>query len=429
MECPHDAQLFDPNSNSTQAFLRKLAHFQRWYQPIHGYVCVLICVFGIFTNFVHVAVLSRPNMRNSAVNCILTAVAVCDIGTMASYLIYIIHFVLRRNNSCTPTFTHSWLQFLLWHVVLSITLHTTSLWLAVAMAFIRRMTLRVTALNSQWQRPKFAWKLCLGIYMVVFVLCIPNMLVHEIARVEGNDWRPGKTCQKFASNYSEPVYTFMVSHAATINNCRLFKWNIWMIGILFKIIPCILLIFLSFGLVSKIRDAEKHRRKLTSVPSNASTDSKPLKKKNGTSDRTTLMLVVILLVFLITEFPQGIISILCAIFTTDVHRYLYFYIGDVLDLLSLVNSSVNFVLYCVMSSRYRQTFWEVIIPSWACGLWTTRRGSPTELSQLQLNNSLRLGRKQSYTPLATEPEPARNEYWRYEASVSDNQNSSREHQL
>ncbi|EGT40126.1 hypothetical protein CAEBREN_06466 [Caenorhabditis brenneri] len=147
MECPHDAQLFDTDSNSTQAILRKLAHFQRWYQPIHGYVCVLICVFGIFTNFVHVAVLSRPNMRNSAVNCILTAVAVCDIGTMASYLIYIIHFVLRRNNLCTPTFTYSWLQFLLWHVVLSITLHTTSLWLAVAMAFIRRMTLRVTALN------------------------------------------------------------------------------------------------------------------------------------------------------------------------------------------------------------------------------------------------------------------------------------------
>lgn len=425
MECPHDAQLFDTDSNSTQAILRKLAHFQRWYQPIHGYVCVLICVFGIFTNFVHVAVLSRPNMRNSAVNCILTAVAVCDIGTMASYLVYIIHFVLRRNNSCTPTFTHSWLQFLLYHVVLSITLHTTSLWLAVAMAFIRRMTLRVTALNSQWQRPKFAWKLCFIIYAIVLILCVPNLLVHEIARVEGHSWKPGKTCKGFPANYSEPVYTFMVSHAATINNCRLFKWNIWMIGILFKIIPCILLIFLSFGLVSKIRDAEKHRRKLTSVPSNASTDSKPLKKKNGTPDRTTLMLVVILLVFLITEFPQGIISILCAIFTTDVHKYLYFYIGDVLDLLSLVNSSVNFVLYCVMSSRYRQTFWEVIIPSWAYAMWTTRRGSPTELSQLQMNNSLRLGRKQSYTPLATEPDPRRDEECSFEGSMSETPNGRR----
>lgn len=66
------------------------------YAPIHGIVCVGLCVFGILTNMVHVVVLSRPSMRNSAVNCVLTAVAVCDIGTMASYLIYIVHFVLQR---------------------------------------------------------------------------------------------------------------------------------------------------------------------------------------------------------------------------------------------------------------------------------------------------------------------------------------------
>ena len=51
-------------------------------------------------------------MRNSAVNSILTAVAVCDIGkdikvtqiitnsllgTMGSYLIYIMHFVIQRS--------------------------------------------------------------------------------------------------------------------------------------------------------------------------------------------------------------------------------------------------------------------------------------------------------------------------------------------
>ncbi|CAI2355494.1 unnamed protein product [Caenorhabditis sp. 36 PRJEB53466] len=166
-----------------------------------------------------------------------------------------------------------------------------------------------------------------------------------------------------------------------------------------------------------------NRRKLTSVPSNASNESKPIKRKNGNPDRTTLMLVVILLVFLITEFPQGIISILCAIFTTDVHRYLYFYIGDVLDLLSLVNSSVNFVLYCVMSSRYRQTFWEVIIPSWAYSLLTSRIRTSIEVSQLQMNNSVRRGRKLSYTQLATEPDNFRDVQYNFDGSISENMNA------
>lgn len=67
------------------------------YAPVHGYICVAICAFGIVTNLVHVLVLSRPNMRCSAVNCVLTAVAICDMGTMASYLIYICHFVLIKN--------------------------------------------------------------------------------------------------------------------------------------------------------------------------------------------------------------------------------------------------------------------------------------------------------------------------------------------
>ncbi|VDK54715.1 unnamed protein product [Cylicostephanus goldi] len=142
--------------------------------------------------------------------------------------------------------------------------------------------------------------------------------------------------------------------------------NIWVIGIVFKVIPCILLMILSFGLVDKIRQAERHRRKLTNVslnnPNSIDGTSHP-KKKSYRSDRTTTVLVVILIVFLITELPQGVISILCAVYTADVHKYLYFNLGDILDLLSLMNSSVNFVLYCIMSSRYRQTFWMVVLPA------------------------------------------------------------------
>ncbi|ETN82117.1 hypothetical protein NECAME_08167, partial [Necator americanus] len=392
------------------------------YAPIHGVVCVGLCVFGILTNIVHVIVLSRPTMRNSAVNCVLTAVAICDIGTMASYLIYIVHFVVRRRTTCSPTLTHGWMLFLLWHVALSINLHTTSLWLAVAMAFIRRMTLRVARLNSTWQRPKFAWKLCIVIYVCVFIMCIPNVFVHEISLYHEGVWQPSPRCVAlYPSNYSEPIYTFTaritVSKQATANNCSLFKMNIWMIGIVFKVIPCILLMILSFGLVNKIRQAEQHRRKLTNVSLNntsAVDATNYTKKKSYKTDRTTTMLVVILAVFLITELPQGVIAILCAIYTADVHKYLYFHLGDILDLLSLLNSSVNFVLYCVMSSRYRQTFWMVVLPAKAHSSFITKQQTHTQSNfnftqlPIQRKNSNKI-RNKEYAPLATEAEEQRDE--------------------
>lgn len=62
---------------------------------MHGYICVLLCLFGFSSNLIHVLVLTRQSMRGSAVNCIMTAVALCDMGTMASYFVYICHFVLR----------------------------------------------------------------------------------------------------------------------------------------------------------------------------------------------------------------------------------------------------------------------------------------------------------------------------------------------
>uniref|UniRef100_A0A914XM35 G-protein coupled receptors family 1 profile domain-containing protein n=1 Tax=Plectus sambesii TaxID=2011161 RepID=A0A914XM35_9BILA len=357
--CANDTALFDFSSNATQRLLHGLSTFQQVYAPVHGYICVVICIFGMVTNLVHVIVLTRPAMRSSAVNCILTAVAICDMGTMGSYFVYIVHFVLRKNGeSCSPTYTYGWIQFLLWHVVLSIALHTTSLWLAVAMAFIRRMTLRVARLNSKWQQPRNAWRICVVIYALVFLMCIPTMLVHDIIEYEGARWTPPGHCTDRPANYSAAIYTIQVPEVATANGCRLFKLNLWMTGLFFKVIPCILLFFLSIGLMLKLREAERKRRILLMNRPGAS----PRNRRNPTADRTTVMLVVILLVFLLTELPQGFVAILNAIYTTDVHRYIYFNLGDVLDLLSLINSCVNFVLYCVMSSRYRQTFWTVVLP-------------------------------------------------------------------
>ncbi|CAH0555968.1 unnamed protein product [Brassicogethes aeneus] len=36
--------------------------------------------------------------------------------------------------------------------------------------------------------------------------------------------------------------------------------------------------------------------------------------------------------------------------------------GDVMDILALTNSAINFILYCTMSRQFRSTFGEVFRP-------------------------------------------------------------------
>jgi len=39
-----------------------LTRFNIWYQGVHGYVCVVICLFGIVSNAMNIAVLTRRSM-------------------------------------------------------------------------------------------------------------------------------------------------------------------------------------------------------------------------------------------------------------------------------------------------------------------------------------------------------------------------------
>ena len=106
-------------------------------------------------------------------------------------------------------------------------------------------------------------------------------------------------------------------------------------------------------------------RKLLSIDSKSPTSltstnkTKKLKpqKNSKTKEnlRTTLMLVIVCVLFLITEFPQSILMFL-SILIDNFYREVYMPLGDLMDLLALTNNSINFVLYCTMSRQFRTTF-------------------------------------------------------------------------
>lgn len=79
-------------------------------------------------------------------------------------------------------------------------------------------------------------------------------------------------------------------------------------------------------------------------------------RTNRRTDRTTMLLVAVLILFLITEFPQGILGLMSAILDQCFFKKCYTLFGEFMDLLALINGAIGFVLYGLMSKQFRTTF-------------------------------------------------------------------------
>ncbi|KIH60826.1 hypothetical protein ANCDUO_08911 [Ancylostoma duodenale] len=71
------------------------------------------------------------------------------------------------------------------------------------------------------------------------------------------------------------------------------------------------------------------------------------------ADRTTNMLLAIVFVMLFTEMPQGIMALLSGMISQEFRRHIYNNLGDLLDLFSLCEACMSFIIYCSMSGQFR----------------------------------------------------------------------------
>ena len=49
-----------------------LGDFSQKYRGVHGYISLIVCIFGIVTNILNIVVLTRKEMNSSPINRILT---------------------------------------------------------------------------------------------------------------------------------------------------------------------------------------------------------------------------------------------------------------------------------------------------------------------------------------------------------------------
>ncbi|KAL3084601.1 hypothetical protein niasHT_035600 [Heterodera trifolii] len=339
MICDEELSLFDLNSNTTVAFLEALWGISNLYNKVHCWLGLFICVFGSLANCVHIFVLSRPAMQKCAVNRLLAIIALCDIATMASYTVFVVRFEFAVDNEEPPLgYDFFWITFLLAHVVCSIALHTITLYLTVVTAFIRYKTLK--QVSSLWNHETIACPIFVAVAVLTVFLCIPTFLIHSIIPVSAAD--P-------VTHQNLTLYTVGLAEFKQFDTCLFFKLNLWLTGIIFKVIPCVLLLLFTLALLYEL---EKNSRKRKSMCSGTTL---AYRRHSAQSDRTTKILLILLIVFFCTEFPQGILAILNGLFPNDIHQFVYLSLGELLDLLSLINCNTCFIVYPLISSQYRAT--------------------------------------------------------------------------
>lgn len=335
---------FAPLAKSTPKYIdnftyHRLQYFKDEYAEIHGYMAAIVCVFGIVANTANVVVLNKKHMRTST-NVILMWLAVADLCTMMEYVPFALKFYVFKDPGIENLHvrSYSWMCYLLFHANFSITMHSVSIWLTIMLAMFRFLYIFFPGKGSIYCSIKHAKVVIVTVYISAVVVCIPNYI--------SNYWKV--VYQTIGNEPNVTLYTFAQRKESVFKS--IFDLSYWLQSILIKLVPCFLLTVLTILLISALRRAHRHHVQLK---------SQGMRKADVDSHhehiRTTAMLLAVVILFLITELPQGILTLLM-IFMENLHTEVYNPLGDILDIAALMNNAINFVLYCTMSKQFRDTF-------------------------------------------------------------------------
>ncbi|XP_017790663.1 PREDICTED: sex peptide receptor-like [Habropoda laboriosa] len=320
------------------------------YRNYHGYVALVVCLFGMLANMLNFIVLTRKDMVTTPINSILTALAMADGLVMLEYIPFAIYMyiVLPKRQ----IFPYAWAVFVLFHMHFTQLLHTISIAITLTLAVWRYIAIRFPQYNAWCTTARCRTALWSSV-LVPIVACAPSYLVFGIREQTLNE-----------NGTMEIAYIVDSQHKDFF-----YQLNFWVLGVVVKLLPCVILTVISCWLIKALYRAKSRKQALKNYNQCKSTTSmgngmvprRPSKSEKR-ADRTTKMLVAVLLLFLVTEIPQGILGLLSGVLGDCFFRNCYHNFGEVMDILALLNGAINFILYCSMSRQFRTTFGQLFKP-------------------------------------------------------------------
>ena len=315
-----------------------------------------LCLVGITGNLTSLFVLRRHNAKTGTMfllQCLAVSDAMLLVCSLVMYSLTPILTYARMSDAVKDACQD--MSLYVWPFALMA--HTATVWLTVLVTVTRYQTIcskTVNVVSSQVGR----WRVyVVGVVIFAVLYNLPRFFEHQLTAES-----PPSELTSYhmnASNSTTAPLEEVSTRPSKVGDSQMYQIiysNILYFPVMY-IIPLVLLAFLNIKLVSAVRVIRLRKRSLTGS------------SQRRSPDHITGCVIVIVFVFICCQTPALINQIFWAT-TTDVERrcgLFHYYYTRLSDVLVVLNSSVNFVIYCLFGKTFRKIF-----------LDTLRIGSPVK---------------------------------------------------
>lgn len=318
--------------------------------PLYGYAMPVLLLVTTVANTLIVAVLWQPHMR-SPTNAVLMAMALSDMLTVL-FPEPMFFYMYTLDNHAKPL--HPPAACYAWYVLhepIPNMFHTASIWLTVLLATQRYISVCHPSLAPRWCTQSIVtW----AIVWVFFFAAI-----HQTPRVFENHFQSMQIEWE-----GQCVWVCRVTFNSWVTAIQIHVYYpiyFWFRVVFVHLGPCTVLVVLNVLLFKALKEAQKRRKKLLNEKS-SSKECRRLRDHN-----TTLMLIVVVSVFLVTEIPLAVITVLHIISNSGLTIFSDQSYDSVMRFFIISNSfiifsyPINFAIYCGMSRQFRETFRDLFV--------------------------------------------------------------------
>jgi len=308
------------------------AEYYKWF--MYGPVLVPIGTLGIIGNILSIIVFTRPSMKNSALNCILIALAIFD-------TLYLLSMTINKGAKLTtPAVFHNGYAFILYPITNPIRYfsYLGSIYMTVGLTLERYLSYCHSEKAKTLCTPKKAKLLIALVGLFSLIYNIPAYCEHKYENNNGT----------ISSNQ-----TYLAKH-------EFYKlvYRAWIGFIVRFVIPTICLVVFNIKIIRKLREVGK---KFEDLAVRRGSKMKTINPKSYQKKMTKMSLGLIFVFVFCNSFLQIYFILQGAkiLVSKDIASiYLY----PTALVFTTLNSSINVIFYSIYNPEFKTTFVRLFCP-------------------------------------------------------------------